>query len=141
MIARPKRKAIPQRIRRIIEHRQNGLCFCGCNRSIMPGSQVEWDHSPALQLRPINAAGTDYIPAQLDPAHIVARCPASHKCKTFGLSKATSLNSDIHAIAKTKRLSGERAPKKFKRSIPPRTMPGTKASGIRKKMNGDVERR
>lgn len=120
-----RRKAIPERIKRIIEARQEGRCFCNCNASILQGSDVEFDHSPALKLRPINEDGTDYVPAQLDPKYIVARCAKSHAAKTFGPSKASSIGGDIHAIAKVKRiLKRDTGIKKTKREI--------KSAGFRK---------
>lgn len=103
-----RRKAIPERIKRIIEARQDGKCFCNCNASILPGSDVEFDHSPSLKMRPINASGDDYVPGQLDPDYIVARCSASHRRKTLGPSQASSVGGDIHAIAKIKRILKKR---------------------------------
>ena len=109
----PKRKNIPDRIKRLVVERQGGLCGCGCGR------KVEWkkhrkttrfDHFPAIEFRPVNAAGTDYIPPQLDPDHIVARCVESDRLKTSG-KPHTSVGSDAHMAGKIRTIRGENKPK------------------------------
>lgn len=67
---------------------------------------AELDHTPALARRKVNAALNDYDPPQLDPRYLKWLMPAEHKEKTFG-TKATTANSDIWAIAKSKRLRHE----------------------------------
>lgn len=66
---------------------------------------IQWDHYPALGLRFVNEAG-EMIPAVNDPHCIRPMRKADHKKKTFG-TKATTAGSDVHIIAKTKRLNGE----------------------------------
>lgn len=66
-------------------------------------TQFEFDHTPALGLRDWNEEAQDYEPPQNDPAFIVCRPVDLHDIKTFG-TKATTAGSDIHLIAKGKRL-------------------------------------
>jgi hypothetical protein len=115
MPSRPKRKHIPIATKRDIAARQNGVCECGCGTPIWTGRKcnVEWDHMPCLRLRDVLLDGSDYIPAQLDPRYIVARCRRSHKVKTSG-SGATTAYSDIGKIKKERRR--DRAPR-FKHKI------------------------
>lgn len=110
---RPKRKAIPERIKRQVVRRQGCICGCGC------GHAVEWvnhrkttrfDHQPALEFRAISEDGTDYIPPQLDPEHIIARCLESDRVKTSG-KPHTSVGSDAHMAGKIRTLRGENKPK------------------------------
>lgn len=64
---------------------------------------AELDHDPALGLRPICTVTGDYIPPANDPRHLVWRDPVGHAKKTRG-GKATTAGSDVHLIAKGKRL-------------------------------------
>jgi hypothetical protein len=120
------RKAIPDRVKVLVLLRMLKL----------DPADVEWDHDPALGLRPFSTVTGDFIPPQLDPAGIVARPRRGHAEKTFGPGgerRITTLGSDIHAIAKVKRLArgqaahdarrnGEAAPapQRRKRKIPSR---------------------
>lgn len=83
--------------------------------------EVDYDHSPPIRLREVNAERTDTIPPMNDPDHIFAMLPKCHARKTNG-SKATSAGSDKHAIAKVRRLRGENKPKP-KRTWPSRDIP------------------
>ena len=67
---------------------------------------VEFDHCPAIQLRSWDPEKQDTVPPANALDHIIARNKTGHRTKTSG-GKATSLGSDIHAIAKIKRLTGE----------------------------------
>ena len=64
-----------------------------CHCAIMPGDDVEWDHRVPVAL------GGRHHYYNLLPLH--REC---HKRKTFG-TKATSAGSDIHKIAKVKRIA------------------------------------
>lgn len=68
---------------------------------------AELDHDPALGLRARTPDG-GYKPAANDPEHLKWRDPVPHAIKTFG-TKATTAGSDIHLIAKGKRLRRDRA--------------------------------
>lgn len=130
---RPKRRAIPHAVRRIVAARQNYACGCGCGLPIVPGGSIEWDHSPSLRLREIAPDGLDYLPAQHDPDHIVARCKASHSRKTRGTG-ATTAGTDIGAIKKLRKR--ERGPKP-KRKWQSRGFD----KSLRKRMDGSVTKR
>lgn len=111
---RPKRKAIPVRVKRAVVERQSHLCACGCCYSVSenPNADTQFDHEPCLALREVAPDGKDYIPAQLDPAHIFAKRTACHRAKTsHPRGPHTSIDSDQHAIAKVRRLRGENKPK------------------------------
>ena len=64
---------------------------------------AELDHDPALGLRPFSTVTGEYIPAENDPRYLVWRDPVGHRKKTSG-TKATSAGSDVHLIAKSKRI-------------------------------------
>ena len=64
---------------------------------------AELDHDPALGLRPFSTVTGEYIPAENDPRYLVWRDPVAHRKKTSG-TKATSADSDVHLIAKSKRI-------------------------------------
>lgn len=116
---RPKRKAIPKRVKVLVRLLQNGLCGCRkkCGAKSPPDGLglVDLQHEPPLALREVNEAGTDYIPAQHDPNFLYAELKACHREESYHpRSKATSIGSDRHAIDKTRRLRGELKPKRKK---------------------------
>lgn len=90
----PKRKKVPDRVALAVALRQLGF----------EPHEVELDHDPALGLRKVREDGTDWEPSQHDPKYLVWRPKADHKVKTFG-TPATTAGSDIHQIAKAKRLA------------------------------------
>jgi hypothetical protein len=110
---RPKRKNIPDRIKRIVVERQGGQCGCGCGRAVhwrKHRATTRFDHTPALFLRRVNAAGTDYDPAQLDPNWIVARCVESdERRRSGGKARATTAGRDTNVMARQRKR--ERPPK------------------------------
>lgn len=118
-----KRKPLTRRQAVEIVLSQEGRCSI-CRNKLQSGN-IHYDHIVALEL-----GGAD------DPSNIQAICrvPCHHE-KTFG-RKSTTLGSDIHAIAKTKRIG--RGGKK-------RRGPAIKSAGfsksLRKRMDGTVERR
>jgi hypothetical protein len=102
-----RRKAIPDRIKLLATLREMGLKI----------DEVHYDHNPALELRGWDEERRDTIPPANDAEHIdllmvreVKRCKdcgrsiRSHHEKTFG-TKATTAGSDIHRIAKMRRLT------------------------------------
>lgn len=99
MSERPKvRKAIPDRVKLIAALRRFGLVI----------EQVQFDHAPALALRPINPVTGDTIPPANDPEHIQMLLIVEHKAKTFGPGgekRITTAGSDIGNIAKTRRVT------------------------------------
>lgn len=74
---------------------------------------LQWDHYPALGLRVLDPETGQLVPAPNDPRYIRPMRTAEHRVKTSG-RKATTAGSDVHAIAKVKRLNGE-TPKRPKR--------------------------
>jgi hypothetical protein len=70
---------------------------------------VDFDHDPALGLRPFDKETNVYTPDANDPRFITVRDrKGDHRVKTSG-NKATSAGSDIHRIAKSKRIAEKRA--------------------------------
>lgn len=74
------------------------------------------DHSPPLALREWDEDAQDTIPPASDPKHLVWMSAEKHRIKTSGRKNVTSAGSDIHAIAKVKRITGE-TPKRKSRPI------------------------
>lgn len=92
--AKSPRKAIPIGVR---------LAACLDMLGLL-GIELDWDHNPALALREIDPVTGDTIPSANDPRYIRPMLREDHRMKTFG-SKATTAGSDIHAIARVKRLA------------------------------------
>jgi hypothetical protein len=78
---------------------------CKCGTKLEKGNTII-EHSTPLALGGLDVLANKYL-----------QCNACADLKTFGRSKATSYGSDIHAIAKVKRLRGERKPKPPSRSF------------------------
>lgn len=94
------RKAIPDRVKLIAALRRFGLTI----------DQVQFDHNPALGLRPVDPVTGDTIPPANSPDHIELLLVAEHHEKTFGPGgekRITTAGSDVARIAKVKRLSKE----------------------------------
>lgn len=108
---RPKRRAVPMKLQR-----NAALALCAELMVKLGLEQVDaWqlDHDPALGLRPVNDAGTDYEPAQHDPRFLVWRPIRQHAEKTNGRALGTSrharrVEGDKQRIAKAKRLEEKR---------------------------------
>lgn len=98
--------------------RFNGTCQCGCGRRIRPGEAWQLDHVDAL----INGGRNDE--SNLQPL-----LTEHHKNKT---------RADVAEKSKTASKRMAHLGIKPRQSRP---MPGSKASGLRKKFNGQVERR
>lgn len=71
-----------------------------------PDDEIEWDHTWALGLRERTEDG-GYIPDANDPRYIRPRLKETHAVKTRG-NGATTAGSDVHRIAKVKRLVKKR---------------------------------
>lgn len=87
----PRRKRIPDSVK---------LCVALLALGKKP-SEIDWSHEPALGLRAINEAGTDYDPPQLDPRYLFIRDRAEHDHLTFE-DNGTG-RGDLTAIAHVKR--------------------------------------
>ncbi|RWX72596.1 hypothetical protein EOA24_00510 [Mesorhizobium sp. M2A.F.Ca.ET.039.01.1.1] len=93
-----KRKAIPDRVKLIAALRRMGLTI----------EQVQFDHNPALELRPIDPETGDTIPPANSPDHIDLLLITEHKTKTFGRGgdkRITTAGSDIGNIKKLRHLT------------------------------------
>ena len=102
-----QRKAIPLKVKL-----QAALIALG-----LDPTSTEFDHNPALGLRPLNEDGTDTIPPQHDPRYIEPLAKSDHKAKTFG-TPATTAGSDIGRIAKVKRiLEDQSGGEEFRRKL------------------------
>jgi hypothetical protein len=113
--ARPKRKAIPDRIKKLVCERQNNCC-AGCDTIFTTDDKRQFDHRPALEQRPINKKGTDYVPPQLDPDFIDAMHVPCHLHRTVGRKPGaektvTTKGSDAWLAAKFRRLEGRNKPR------------------------------
>lgn len=113
---RPLRKGISDHIKRLVCERQNGFCLCGCGQNVewkRHGKTTRFDHTPAIFLRIVNDAGDDYVPPQLDPDYIVARCLESdEKRRSGGKSRATTAGRETNGMAKQRK---REKPPKLKR--------------------------
>lgn len=112
MTDRPKRKAIPASVKNAVLVRQGYRC-AECKQTLL-GGPVDYDHRPALIMRPVNAEGTDYIPPQNDPDHIEALHPRPcHLRRSVGRAPgaektATSKGSDVWLAKKFRKLERNR---------------------------------
>jgi 5-methylcytosine-specific restriction enzyme A len=109
------RQEFTRKIKVAAWQRANGRCEC-CGRKLYPGD-THFDHANPDQL------GGEPI---LENCSVL--CRSCHQIKTF--------TKDIPAIAKSNRVRDRHAGIKPRRSRP---IPGTRASGIRKRMSGAVE--
>lgn len=89
-----RRRAIPLSVKLEVALAAMGLTL----------ADVDFDHTPPLQLREWDPVAGDTIPPANDPAHIQLLTKAEHKRKTFG-GPATVADGDLHRIAKTRRLT------------------------------------
>jgi 5-methylcytosine-specific restriction enzyme A len=110
--------AVPPRVRLRIFDRYQGRCQCGCNRSIRPGEA--WDCEDTIAI--IN--GGERRENNLKP-WLAEHHPAKTK-------------QDVAEKSRVYRKRVRHVGIKLRKGPP---MPGTKASGLRKRMNGLVERR
>lgn len=110
-----KRKTITDRMKLESLFWSATIICAGCGKAIFACDAVEWDHFTPLAL------GGEHEPYNIRPLH-----KSCHSRKTFG-NKSTTLSSDIHTIAKTKRLEKRRlgtAKAKPKRAWPKRKFAG-----------------
>jgi len=120
---RPHRKAITDRVKRIVLERQRNICD-GCGVLMTTDDKKQFDHRPALEQREVNAKWTDYIPPQLDPKYIDALHVDCHLKRTVGRTPGadktvTTKGSDAWLAAKFRRLEGRNKPKR-RQKIPAR---------------------
>lgn len=99
----PKRKPIPTKVR---------LEACLLLLGFAPGEELDWDHFPALELRPVLPDDSDWDPPQHDPRYIQPLRRADHKVKTNGRKGESRLSispdGDKQRIAKVKRIRDQK---------------------------------
>jgi hypothetical protein len=95
-VSENRRKPIPAMVKLEVALRAMGLTI----------KRVRFDHNPPLELRPLNADGTDTVPPANDPTYLQILTIEDHATKTFG-TKATTAGSDIQKIASSKRLRAD----------------------------------
>lgn len=103
------RPPIPMPVKGQVLIRQEGKCGCGCGQKLMHWKDTEFDHNPALALRPWSDKEEDTIPAANDPNYIVALRKDCHARKTRGAGAATTKGSDIHEFHRGRRLAEAQA--------------------------------
>ena len=104
-----KRKTIPLVTKFEVLIRQRGSCGCGCGE-MLSGDRIEFDHDPAIELRPLNEAGDDTVPTMNSQRHIVALDRDHHKTKTHGIGgerRITTRGSDNHTARRLARLEAK----------------------------------
>jgi hypothetical protein len=119
---RPRRKAISPRIKKIVLERQRHCCAhaeCKFHPLFIKGDKIQFDHRPPLEQRPVNRAGTDYIPPQLDPDFIDGLHVLCHLHRTVGRmpgaeKTVTTKGSDAWLAKKFRRLEGRTKPKRYR---------------------------
>lgn len=99
------RPPIPMPVKGQVLIRQEGKCGCGCGHKLQHWKDTQFDHDPALALRPWSDKEEDTIPAANDPEHIVALRKDCHARKTNGAGTATTKGSDVHEFHRGRRLS------------------------------------
>lgn len=117
-----KRPAIPKKVLAELLIRQNGKDPVTGVRLEPLTRGIEVDHVPPLKLREFDPEIGDTIPPANSIEHLVVRDKPEHRAKTSGRGH-TSYGSDIHAIAKLKRLDGTTGTTKRKRAWPKRPFP------------------
>ncbi|MDF1769858.1 HNH endonuclease [Maricaulis sp.] len=126
-----KRRKLTRRQKAEIFQAQNGQCIdCGTKLSV---GEVEWDHRKERRM----AVDEEDAKAREDLSNFAGICPTCHLAKTAEWA-------GIHAKAERQ---GGRTGQQARRAagktqaIPSGPMPGTKASGWKRKFDGTVERR
>lgn len=93
-----KRKHIPLAARLEAALRQLSE-FLGC-----APDDLDLDHDPALNFRPMNKDGSDTIPPANDPANLIYRARADHKAKTFGPGGEKRIHTRGSDVSEPRRL-------------------------------------
>lgn len=125
---RPKRKGIPDRIKRLVIDRQGSRCPCG--EAFSAERPAQFDHRPALIARKVDYKLKVYIPDQLDPEFIEALHSDCHLQRTVGRKPGaakTAVNKGSDSWLKTKFKRLEQPSKKRRAKIPARARPWPKS--------------
>lgn len=102
MSSQKVRKRIPDRVKLEAALRRFGLTI----------KEVEFDHSPALALRPINPLTGDTIPPANDPDHIDMLLTQEHRVKTFGRGERSGLPPPMETSERSRRSAGSPSSKR-----------------------------
>lgn len=108
---RPRRKAIPDRLKLEVTLKQGGRCKA-CGEKLHELADTQFDHRPALINRNVAVDNLDYDPPQLDPNFIEALHVDCHDKRTNGPGgekRITTAGSDKHIRDKTKALQEQQA--------------------------------
>lgn len=142
------RKYRPVAVEREVLNRQSDpscpryfICACGCGEVI---GSLHFDHNPPLHLRKFSKRKNDYIPAENDPKYLFALIDGHHIKKTTREAKARKKVRNIikKQLGRVVKEHGGGPRRKHHSRFPKgRTMPGSKASGWKKPMNKQAERR
>jgi len=88
------------------------LAVCLILLGFEPGEDIDWDHFPALALRPVKADGSDWDPPQHDPRYLRPLRRKDHAVKTTGRKGESKYSSngggDTSQAAKVKRIEDAR---------------------------------
>lgn len=101
------RKAIPVTVKLQVVLAQGAKCTA-CGQRLGKLDEIEFDHTPAIQLRTWDPVRKDTIPACNDPEFIEAKHIDCHAAKTTGRkgeSNLTRRQGDQYEISKTRRLT------------------------------------
>jgi 5-methylcytosine-specific restriction endonuclease McrA len=113
------RQNFTDRTKRLAWERSKGICE-SCGKTIRPGDGPEYDHDKLAFYGGDNSL-----------ANCRVLCRPCHSLKTIA--------HNSYEVPKSRRLIKKGAGLRGK-ALRGRPLPGTKASGLRKKMNGDVEK-
>lgn len=116
--------AIPARVRLRVFTKADGRCTAGCRRKIRPGETWTLEHVIAL----INWRKTD------DQPH-------GNRESNLGVTCCNCLPAKNAADVSEKKIINRKRAKHLGIKNRANSMPGSKASGWKKKMNGEVVRR
>lgn len=142
------RRYLTKKQKELVRASTNNRC-CWCGKPFLEGENLQYDHtSPRANCLPDGTVcwidpetrEIKYIDAD-DIRNFTALHDECHKKKTNGISKATTLGSDRHAIAKSNHLLGL-TQKHKRRKIPSRPMPGGRNSPYKVTMRqGTIKRK
>ena len=116
-IAKNDDQRVPDRVKLRVFLRFDGRCQCGCNRKIMSGEAWRLDHKLALILEGEHREG-NFQPILVEHDKAKVRSEVREKSRTY------KRRARHYGIRKAKH-----------------PMPGSRASGWKKHMDGRVERR
>lgn len=104
MPSKRHRKHRPVAVETAVFKRQDMICACGCKEELHLGF-IDFNHDPPLGLREFDEEADDYVPAENDPNFLFAMVREHHlKVTHHPRGPHTTIDSDLHAIRKIKRI-------------------------------------